>query len=125
MLGSRAGVRAEKSRQSSSQGCVFLCERDFGRRELVMKGDVRSIFNLRQLRSIIAGGSILLIGVVFLDLLSRQQAEAQVPSATSGADETQKIQDVQLDSLVAPIAVYPDPLLGQALVASTYPLELM
>lgn len=35
------------------------------------------------------------------------------------------MQDMQLDSLVAPIALYPDPLLSQALVASTYPLELM
>lgn len=31
----------------------------------------------------------------------------------------------QLDSLVAPIALYPDPLLSQVLVASTYPLELI
>jgi hypothetical protein len=31
----------------------------------------------------------------------------------------------QLDNLVAPIALYPDPLLGQMLVASTYPLELV
>jgi hypothetical protein len=30
-----------------------------------------------------------------------------------------------LDSLVAPIALYPDPLLTQVLVASTYPLELV
>ncbi len=31
----------------------------------------------------------------------------------------------QLDSLVAPIALYPDPLLSQVLVASTYPLEVI
>jgi hypothetical protein len=31
----------------------------------------------------------------------------------------------QLDGLVAPIALYPDPLLSQILVASTYPLELV
>jgi hypothetical protein len=31
----------------------------------------------------------------------------------------------QLDALVAPIALYPDPLLSQSLVASTYPLELV
>lgn len=31
----------------------------------------------------------------------------------------------QLDSLVAPIALYPDPLLSQTLVASTYPLEVI
>jgi hypothetical protein len=31
----------------------------------------------------------------------------------------------QLQSLVAPIALYPDPLLSQVLVASTYPLEIV
>jgi hypothetical protein len=31
----------------------------------------------------------------------------------------------QLDSLVAPIALYPDKLLAQTLVAATYPLELI
>ena len=36
-----------------------------------------------------------------------------------------KIPNDQLDSLVAPIALYPDPLLSQTLVASTYPLELI
>jgi Protein of unknown function (DUF3300) len=36
-----------------------------------------------------------------------------------------KIPADQLDSLVAPIALYPDPLLAQTLAASTYPLELI
>jgi hypothetical protein len=31
----------------------------------------------------------------------------------------------QLDQLVAPIALYPDPLLAQVLMASTYPLEVV
>ncbi len=31
----------------------------------------------------------------------------------------------QLDNLIAPIALYPDPLLGQILAASTYPLEVV
>src|ERR1043166_7481806 len=31
----------------------------------------------------------------------------------------------QLDSLVAPVALYPDPILSQVLVASTYPLEIV
>jgi hypothetical protein len=31
----------------------------------------------------------------------------------------------QLDSLVAPVALYPDPLISQILVASTYPLEIV
>jgi hypothetical protein len=38
---------------------------------------------------------------------------------------TPSIPNDQLDSLVAPIALYPDPLLSQVLVASTYPLEIV
>ena len=42
-----------------------------------------------------------------------------------GAPEAQTIPNDQLDSLVAPIALYPDPLVAQVLAASTYPLELI
>ena len=53
---------------------------------------------------------------------------AQDPAAQqSGAPDQQapKIPNDQLDSLVAPIALYPDPLLAQVLAASTYPLEII
>src|SRR4051794_28835898 len=40
-------------------------------------------------------------------------------------DQPVTIPPEKLDSLVAPIALYPDSLLGQVLVASTYPLELV
>ncbi len=43
----------------------------------------------------------------------------------SAAQESVKISNDQLDSLVAPIALYPDPLLAQVLVAATYPLEVI
>jgi len=36
-----------------------------------------------------------------------------------------KLPPEQLESLVAPIALYPDPLLAQTLAASTYPLEII
>jgi Protein of unknown function (DUF3300) len=39
--------------------------------------------------------------------------------------EAAQVPPDQLDSLVAPIALYPDPLLSQVLVASTYPLEIV
>jgi hypothetical protein len=45
--------------------------------------------------------------------------------ASSPQDQTTKIPPDQLDSLVAPIALYPDPLLAQVLAASTYPLEII
>jgi len=38
---------------------------------------------------------------------------------------TQVFTPQQLNNLVAPIALYPDPLLGQVLAASTYPLEVV
>ena len=51
------------------------------------------------------------------------QSQPQINSATQ--QEATKIPSDQLDSLVAPIALYPDPLLAQTLAASTYPLELV
>jgi hypothetical protein len=47
------------------------------------------------------------------------------PQAAPAQDQATKTPADQLDSLVAPIALYPDTLLAQALVASTYPLELI
>ena len=43
------------------------------------------------------------------------------PAATAGEQWT----PAQLDQLTAPIALYPDPLLGSILAASTYPLEVV
>jgi Protein of unknown function (DUF3300) len=43
----------------------------------------------------------------------------------SSENQAPKIPPDQLDSLVAPIALYPDPLLAQVLAASTYPLEII
>ena len=45
--------------------------------------------------------------------------------ASSPEDQAPKIPPEQLESLVAPIALYPDPLLAQVLAASTYPLEII
>src|SRR6187200_2012781 len=46
-------------------------------------------------------------------------------AAAEPAAEGEKIPNEQLDSLVAPIALYPDPLLAQTLAASTYPIEIV
>jgi hypothetical protein len=56
--------------------------------------------------------------------LAQAQQPAAAPAATTG-DTPAAIPPEQLDSLVAPIALYPDPLLAQVLVASTYPLEII
>ncbi len=51
-------------------------------------------------------------------------AQAQGPGSTDQATAA-KLPPERLDSLVAPIALYPDPMLSQTLVASTYPLEII
>jgi len=55
-----------------------------------------------------------------------------VPGVTLGQNQPpavpppdQPLSANQLDDLVAPIALYPDPLVSQVLVASTYPLEVV
>ena len=52
---------------------------------------------------------------------------AQQPQSAggSGAQSQATLTAGQLDSLVAPIALYPDAILSQVLVASTYPLEIV
>jgi hypothetical protein len=60
-------------------------------------------------------------------LASIQQpaAPAQQPAMPTAAPAEYLYTPDQLDSLVAPIALYPDPLLAQTLAASTYPLEIV
>ncbi len=52
------------------------------------------------------------------------RAQAQESVSPTGA-AAPAISSDELDSLVAPIALYPDPLLAQVLAASTYPLEIV
>src|SRR5690606_2626915 len=56
--------------------------------------------------------AFVLIGLLFaLGAIPSQAADAYSPE--------------ELEQLVAPIALYPDPLLSQVLMASTYPLEIV
>jgi Protein of unknown function (DUF3300) len=80
-------------------------------------------------RSLIA---ILCVGITLPDHLAGRVEAQQGTTATSmqttstqTTEAVQKIPSDQLDSLVAPIALYPDPLLAQVLAASTYPLEII
>jgi len=51
-------------------------------------------------------------------------APAPAPAAVA-AEKSEILSADQLDAIVAPIALYPDPLLAQCLVASTYPLDIV
>src|SRR5215475_7137417 len=61
--------------------------------------------------------------VAAYSLAHAQQDQPLVSAAAN--QEAPPIPADQLDSLVAPIALYPDPLLAQTLAASTYPLEII
>ena len=68
--------------------------------------------------------AILCVGVLMPGTSALAATQTQLPDAPS-AQAAAKIPADQLDSLVAPIALYPDPLLSQTLIASTYPLEVV
>ena len=51
---------------------------------------------------------------------------AQVPApAPAAAPATKSFKPEELDQMLAPIALYPDPLLSQILMAAGYPLEIV
>jgi hypothetical protein len=83
------------------------------------------IFKLRPPFRAVRGGVALLCALLLVpgDLVAYAQTPPQQDAPPEQA--APKIPDAQLDSLVAPIALYPDPLLAQVLVASTYPLEII
>jgi len=79
------------------------------------------IFQVRVIRNVVA----VVCALVLLPRDVMVLANATQEAAASQGESAPKIPNDQLDSLVAPIALYPDPLLSQVLVASTYPLEII
>jgi hypothetical protein len=65
--------------------------------------------------------SLMLVwGLAVAPVRAQDAARAQAQTQTQ-----QKLPEGQIEQLVAPIALYPDPLLTQVLMASTYPLEIV
>jgi hypothetical protein len=65
------------------------------------------------------------VAILCVALLASGDSLVFAQQAVQAAEESPKISSDKLDSLVAPIALYPDSLLVQTLVASTYPLEIV
>src|SRR3954462_11893829 len=63
--------------------------------------------------------------LIVLLLLIPGVATAQAPSNPGTATNDPLLKPEQLEALVSPIALYPDSLLSNVLMASTYPLELV
>jgi hypothetical protein len=69
--------------------------------------------------------ALLCAGSLVQDETSAHLQAAGSAQASSSGNQAAKIPPDQLDSLVAPIALYPDPMLAQTLAAATYPLEII
>ncbi len=74
------------------------------------------------LRSLIAIG--LLVGLVG-GVRAQDQSAAPAAAAPAAVPSQPLLKPEEIDQLVAPIALYPDTLLAQVLMASTYPLEVV
>ncbi len=72
------------------------------------------------LSSVLIAAALLVTGALPRTACSQAPPAQPAPKADSAP-----IPPAQLDALVAPIALYPDPLLAQTLAASTYPLEIV
>src|SRR6266487_2565394 len=68
---------------------------------------------------------IAIVGLALSSTAFAQQAQSQEMTTTTNDQETATLAPQELDALVAPIALYSDPLLAQTLAASTYPLEII
>src|SRR6476646_10083891 len=79
----------------------------------------------RSAYSVVAILCVALVASTSRETLAQTPPAPQPDGAAPAEEAAPKIPDAELDSLVAPIALYPDPLLSQALVASTYPVELI
>ncbi len=80
----------------------------------------RSYWSNQNVRAVL--GALLLLAVQSALVA---QAPPPAPPPPEAPPPGQTLAPDQLEDLVAPIALYPDPLLSQILVAATYPLELV
>jgi uncharacterized membrane protein YgcG len=74
---------------------------------------------MKRLKPLIAG---LLCVALAMPSPAQQPQSSSVPAPSA---ETKTFSPAEVDQLVAPIALYPDALLAQVLMASTYPIEVV
>jgi hypothetical protein len=93
----------------------------FRQKDTVMK---MSWKQLRQSCAIMTSGAVVLSG---MPVTAQQPSppEQSSPPQQSEQPAAQPLGQAQLETLVAPIALYPDDLVAQILTASTYPLEVV
>src|SRR5262245_61226567 len=63
--------------------------------------------------------------VAFAPMASAQTQPAPAPAAAGAPAQDNLLSEGEIDALLSPVALYPDTLLSQVLMASTYPLEVV
>ena len=63
--------------------------------------------------------------IFVIAVLTLPPARPAMAQGALGQGESNKFSQPQLDQLLAPVALYPDSVLAQILMASTYPLEVV
>lgn len=66
-----------------------------------------------------------IVAALVLTVMHITIAHAQTPTSPASGQSQQLLKAEELDQLVSPIALYPDTLLAEVLMASTYPLEVV
>jgi len=78
----------------------------------------------RALRTALSVATVMVLSVVPI-ASSQDASDITAPPVAPAPSDTVTLTDAQLQTLVAPIALYPDPLIAQILPASTYPLQVV
>jgi hypothetical protein len=117
------------ARQQPQANKALASQRTPQRRKIFKEGsmETKSLLSNCQRdssRRLIATLCVVLLVPGNTGVVSARTQQSQQQGAASD-QEAPKIPADQLDSLVAPIALYPDELLAQVLAASTYPLEII
>src|SRR5690242_6730331 len=69
--------------------------------------------------------TVFLAGTAAVDAQTTASAPAAAPATNGNTNWTPPFKKEELEAIVAPIALYPDALLAQIFMASTYPLEVL
>src|SRR4051812_23471891 len=95
-----------------------------GRASLAARGK-RMVMVSRGFRAVAWCLAVAMTAPAPLPIAAQPAAPAQPPTTTGAAPASSPFKAEEIEQLVAPIALYPDALLAQVLMASTYPLEVV
>jgi Protein of unknown function (DUF3300) len=106
------------------QDWASLCESGYSTKEYKLENRSRRCGEHREAFVIKLTMKLLAVALLFA-VPQAASAQTPPPSQPAAAPAQQLLTAGQLDALVAPIALYPDALLSEILMASTYPLEVV